>query len=256
MKTTITLSAKQCSKTDYSPQLLFFANGELVDEQIIASDTEAQEYEFDLDFQDGWNSFSVFIGDTGWSADFGPAWELNVLALTVDGSDTFPIDRGEGLKPFMLKFDPSNIVLEVQNSDGILAAPNYVQLCNETIVGDSSFGFAFKVADNQIVDHYFENVESVDAWETLNISRLPFIKFIRLALREEANKIEDYISLGDESTAEKYWRLPVIKKEIPRLESLIDYCAKKPWIRTTIHRNYNGSKLPIEMIIKLLSPVE
>lgn len=256
MKTSITLSAKKLANTDYSPQLLFFLNGVLLDEQIIASQIDSKSYELDADFEEGWNTFSIFVGDTGWSTDYGPAWEIDVQSLTVDGEDTFPISRGEGLKPFMLAFNAANIVVETQNTEGLLATPNYVQLCDKTISGDCSFGFCFKVENGKIVDHYYDGVDRVDAWDTLNVSRLPFIKFVRLALRDQADNLEDYISICGESTAEKYWRLPVIIREIPRLESLVDYCAKKPWARTTIYRDHDNKNLPTNLILELLSPIE
>lgn len=256
MKTILNLATKKEKATDIAPQFLIFLNGALVDEQVVTESTEFK-IEQDFDFVDGWNEINFIINDMCWSDIDGPNWTFDVTALTVDGKDEFPVTRGEGLTPFVFKFNPADVVVEVENYDeSTVENIHYQQLAGNSINTDCSFGFCFKVEGGQIVDYYYLGQDLITANDTLNVNTGTFLKLFRMAVKAEGTNesVDTFIKLTNDSTASQRWGLPIILKKPKSLDVLLNYCTSTPWDRTRIYREYSNKKIPVALLNTLLTP--
>lgn len=256
MKTILNLATKKEKATDIAPQFLIFLNGALVDEQVV---TESADFkiEQDFDFIEGWNEINFIIDDMCWSDLDGPSWTFKVNSLTVDDKDEFPVTRGEGLTPFVFKFNPADVVVEVENYDETTVDNvHYQQLANGDIATDCSFGFCFKVENGQVVDFHYLNQDLITANDTLNVNTGTFLKLFRMAVKAErtTDTVDSFIKITNESTANKYWGLPIILKKPKNLDVLLNYCLSQAWERTRIHREFTDKKIPAALLDSLLTP--
>jgi hypothetical protein len=256
MKTILNLATKKEKTTDIAPQFLIFLNGALVDEQVV-SESDTFTIEQDFDFVEGWNEINFIINDMCWSDIDGPNWTFNITGLTVEGKDEFPVTRGEGLTPFVFKFNPADVVVEVENyDDSTVENIHYQQLAGGSINTDCSFGFCFKVADGKVVDYYYLGQDLITANDTLNVNTGTFLKLFRMAVKAEGagESVDNFIKLTNDSTASKYWGLPIILKKPKALDVLLNYCTSNAWDRTRIYREYSGKKITVELLNTLLTP--
>lgn len=256
MKTILNLVTKKEKTTDIAPQFLIFLNGALVDEQVVAESADFR-IEQEFDFIEGWNEINFIIDDMCWSDIDGPNWTFDVINLTIDGKDEFPVSRGEGLTPFVFKFNPADVVIEVENYDDTSVENiHYQQLAGASINTDCSFGFCFKVEDGQIVDYYYLGQDLITANDTLNVNTGTFLKLFRMAVKAEGTNesVDTFIKLTNDSTASKYWGLPIILKRPKKLDVLISHCLTTKWDRTRVYKEYVNGKIPFALLDSLLTP--
>jgi hypothetical protein len=256
MKTILNLTTKKQKVTDISPQILVFLNNVLVDELVVA-ESPSFEIEQDFNFVDGWNEINFIIDDMCWSDLDGSSWTFDINSLTVDGLDKFPVTRGQGLAPFEFKFNPADVVIEVENyDDTTVDSVHYQQLAGKQIITDCSFGFCFKVENGEIVDHYHLGQDLITANDTLNVNTGTFLKLFRMAVKSEAPGVlvDDFIKLINDSTANQYWGLPIVLRKPKNLDVLVNFCMSTPWESTRIYRQYNDNKIPVELLLELLTP--
>jgi hypothetical protein len=256
MKTILNLTTKKEKVTDIAPQFLIFLNGELVDEQVVVESTDFK-IEQEFDFIEGWNEINFIIDDMCWSDIDGPSWTFNIASLTVDGNNEFPVTRGEGLTPFVFKFNPADVVVEVENYDDTSVENiHYQQLAGSSINTDCSFGFCFKVEAGKVVDFYYLNQDLITANDTLNVNTGTFLKLFRMAIKAERTEesIDSFIKLTNNSTANQRWGLPIVLKKPKNLDVLLNYCLSSTWDRTRIHKEYTNRKIPVALLDSLLTP--
>ena len=256
MKTVLTLSTKKQRQTDVAPQILVFCNNELVDEVVI-EDSNSFKLEHDFAFTEGWNELSYIVNDMSWSEEDGSSWSIGIENLEVDGTNKFPVNRGDGLVPFTFEFNPADVVLEIENYDEeTLDNIHYQQSLNGKVEVDCGFGFSFKVEDGKVVDHFHTGMENVTASPSLNIATGTFLKILRMCVKKSggSNSLDDYLKLDNGSTASKYWSLPIVLQPIKSLDLMLSMCLSSPWEHTRIFRQHSDKKIPSELLLKVLTP--
>lgn len=259
MKATIKINAVKNKDTDASPQLILLINDDLVDEYIF---DKGGDHTIDLEFEpkEGWNEIRVIAGDLAFNdGDEVAPWVLHVEDFLVDGSNTFPIKRGEELEPFSMKFNGADLIMELENYDKQHGLDHlyYDNVTDKGIVKDCAVGFCLEVKDDAITDFYLLNQDQIISGDTLNITTSTFIKLLRLSVKgiDSAASLDDFFVFNASSTAAKYWGLPIILRKIPSDSMIGKYVAGHSWgKRTKIFTQYRDKNLPVEVIDYLFTP--
>lgn len=258
MKATITVTATKNKITDVSPQFIVLINDDLVDEYIFDKDGE---HTIDLEFEsrEGWNDIQLIASDLAYvDGEENPPWKLEVTNFEVDGTDTFPIKRGEKLLPFMMKFNGPDLVMELENYDKAhgLDKLYYAHVGPNGISRDCAVGFCVELTGEEITDFRLMNQEHIVSGDTLNMNTSTFLKFLRMCVKrvDPAGKLDSYFILDTGSTAEKYWGLPVLLKAIPNLDIIEKYVTSHKWDRTKVFTQYQDTNIPVDVLRFLLTP--
>jgi hypothetical protein len=259
MKATITVNAVKNKNTDVSPQVIILVNDELVDEYIFDKDGQ---HNIDIEFEprDGWNEVQAIIGDLAFNdGDEVAPWVLYVENFTIDDADTFPIKRGEGLAPFMMKFNGSDLVMELENYDKQNGLDHLYFDCvaDRGIIKDCAIGVRFEITDEQVTDFHLLNQDQIISGDTLNITTSTFIKLLRLSVKkvDTALKLDDYFIFNSTSTAAKYWGLPIVLQKVESDSMIGKYIIGHTWgKRTKVFTQYRDKNITAEVFDYLFTP--